>query len=285
MVNFGESIMSDTLSTLADEKGIDRKRLEGAIKQILKQIIDLEDEQIEKNQWFKKLNDANLACTQEQSILELLTDDDLLEIIDAFQKIQNVVSKKIAALEKDGGELSRLKEQSVNMGNTINARNKEILRKQAELDQLNKNPLPPAPGFWTNFMASIGDMEPGLAKSFLLLFVSEKNVQASQIIRNSHAEPARERQGLAETISSLESEKAKLEKSLSSTDADIHQNEKNLGELKEHLNIFDVNVPILVESAASLVSTEKQQQAAEAAATDRVIDELDFDSIARQPFG
>ncbi|KTD69152.1 hypothetical protein Lste_2310 [Legionella steelei] len=270
--------MGATLSTLADEE--DRKSIEGAIKQILL----LEDEHIKKNTWFKRLKELDyLAHTQEKSILEFLTDDDLLEIIEVFKGIQSAVSKNIEALEKDGGELSRLKEESATLENKISAKKQTILGKQANLREL--LPPPPEPGYWanlwTNFVASIGDMKPGPGKRFLLLFVSEKDIHAAQIIRNYHTEPARARQELNETIASLESEKAGLEKNLSSVKADIGQKEGNLRELKEQQQTLEDNVPILVESAKSLISTEKQQQAEKDMAIDR---ELDFD-IPRQPFG
>lgn len=254
--------MGDTIYKLAGDKKVKRKPIEDAINEILK----LDDEKIRSigdlYLPFKMLTTAsNKARLQKKSVLEFLTDDNLLYIIAKFKQSLPMVSKNIEKMEEAVKDIEQLKTQK----ETIEKRMGVISQIKPEEPTI----IPKEPGTWAVF---ITDKNPGFLKSIFLFFVPQASINEAQKICEDHDEYLR----VTDKIEALTSENNRLQERLDSKEIEIQQKEQmksELEELKGHKTILENNVEILENNANSITSVEARHEVEQTIAKERIQDE------------
>ncbi|MCE0721686.1 MULTISPECIES: hypothetical protein [Legionella] len=240
--------MGDTIYNIARDKKVKRQPIEDAIQNILR----LDEEKIKTISDlyvpFKILTSANnKAKLENKSILEFLTDEDLIYIIEKFKHSLPKVSGNIDRMEEAVKDLEQVKAQKTGIERRMEEISVQMIQKQAELG----SEIPEEPGAWALF---ITDKNPGYLKSFFLLFVPQASIDEAQQICDDHDKYL----SVRADIEGLTSENNGLQERLGSKEIEIQQKEQirtELTELKRHTKILANNVAILDKSANSLITS------------------------------
>ncbi|MCW8397342.1 hypothetical protein OQJ26_00850 [Legionella sp. PATHC038] len=193
---------------------------------------------------------------QECSILDVLTDEDLLEVIAEFKKSLPNVSAEIERMNKEVKGLALLRQEHEDIVRTMRGNSAAISNKQGKL----RLPPPEEPGGWSKFIA---DKNPGPFKSLFLLLVPKKSVEAAQKLCDAYELASQAREGLVAQIETLTRKNTTLKSDLDSKQEEIQKLEtkqKQLKGLKKHKKTLDQGVKELEKNANKLELYAKPKQ-------------------------
>ncbi|KTC80612.1 hypothetical protein Lche_2632 [Legionella cherrii] len=254
--------MAKSLSSLSGFNKDVRSRLKNSIRKILS--LDEEDISYDCYNAFAILKNAVWQAelfTQrtytKYSVLDVLTDDDLLKVIAELEKSLPEVSAKIERMKDEVKGLELLETQKDEIEKTLNECRTMIAGKRRILD---KAPIPEEPGGWSKFIA---DKNPGPFKSLFLLLVPKKSIEAAQKLCDEYELASQAREGLVAEIENLTRENTTLMSNLDSKEEEIQKLEtkqSQLKELEEHKKILDQGVRDLEKNATKLELSAKQKE-------------------------
>ncbi|CDZ77693.1 hypothetical protein BN59_01983 [Legionella massiliensis] len=248
--------MAKTIEKLVGER--DKKR---QIHEAINKILKLEEDEIrnigEYHKIFTKLEQARfMAGSRGGSILEHLTDDDLLYIIGIFKQSLPLVNRNIERMEGEVASLSELGGQQIAIQSRMSRNSEEISTKEEQLGA----PALEEPGFWDFYKA---DKAPGIFKSLILaIFSSPESIEAAREKCSAYQQDVETRKGLEVGIQLLRSDNEKQQTRFKSNESEINQKAhipKALDDLKAQKDSMEENVTVLEEQARSFTSTEQRE--------------------------
>ncbi|PWY55471.1 hypothetical protein DGG96_11880 [Legionella qingyii] len=257
--------MGETLYRLSsrdpnDQSAINAgQEIENAINEILK--LDDEDISLICYDAFEQLKKARIITNNNyyESILEALTDDDLIALIHKF-KIG------LPNIDKELDQINKMLEQLETLDSEVKFNEQQMTAKRIMIGNLPSE----EPGGWARFIA---DTKPGLLKSFFLLFIRKKSIDAAK----SKCAEYDSRNALIAEVSLLESTNIRLNEQIE------EKNSKNNDQktLSSHQQILQKNIKLLEENADSLMPKAKHDFETEAKTQNEVQqhdedDELQF---------
>ncbi|VEB34696.1 hypothetical protein [Legionella cherrii] len=254
--------MAKSLSSLSGFNKDVRSRLKNSIRKILS--LDEEDISYDCYNAFAILKNAVWQAelfTQrtytKYSVLDVLTDDDLLKVIAELEKSLPEVSAKIERMKDEVKGLKLLETQKDEIEKTLNECRTMIAGKRRILD---KAPIPEEPGGWSIFIA---DKKPGLLKSIFLFFVPQTSIEAAQHLCECYEVESRVRQRLVCEIKTLSSNNEMLRTDLDSKQKQIQglkTTQKFLKQAEKNIKILKDNFKVLEENATKLELSAKQKE-------------------------
>ena len=195
---------------------------------------------------FDQLSTAQMVADHNyyESILDTLTDDNLIDIILKFEKGLLKIKSELKDLKEQQEKLMdvHLNVQSLEEQHKDNE--KKITEKETEI-----NLLPPEkPGFWAHIFA---DEQPGIFKSFFLLFVNKKLIAEAK----STCAKYNHRNTLMAEVKGLEATNQELKKESNSLAEKLKEQDRTqeYDTLSKHQKILQNNFNMLKEQARVLI--------------------------------
>lgn len=257
--------MANPLSRLSGFNKDVRSRLKNAIRTIL----SLDEEYINydcynafdiltKAVWQAEL--SSLRTHTKYSVLDVLTDEDLLKVIAEFEKSLPNVLAALKEMKAKAEPLKQLEQQTQEIKKTIQEKDGTIDKKQRIFAT---TPIPKEPGGWSIFIA---DKNPGPLKSIFLFFVPQTSIETAQKICHDYELASQAREGLVAEIATLRRENTTLMSDLDSKQKQIKEltsTQAAFKKLGRNITILQDNFKVLKENAALLIPPEQQEHMAQ----------------------